>query len=179
MLSSTLFLVAINDILRKLGSGVDGSLFADDLAIYITTRNQRVATRTLQVVTNKLDAWVTKRGLTFSSNKTVSMIFRKRNEKPIKIILRNEIIPLKKSTHFLGMTLDIRLNWEQHINKLRAKVRSALNTIKVVAEMKWGGDLKDPKNPYSAICRTKIDYGCQIYNAASAGILKELDHIHR
>ena len=35
VLSLTLFLVAINGIL-ELGNGVDGSLFVDDLAIYIT-----------------------------------------------------------------------------------------------------------------------------------------------
>ena len=34
VLSMTLFLVGINDILKKLGNGVDESLFADDLAIY-------------------------------------------------------------------------------------------------------------------------------------------------
>ena len=44
----TLFLIAINDILKELGNGVDGSLFANDLAIYISTRNLRVATRALQ-----------------------------------------------------------------------------------------------------------------------------------
>ena len=38
--SLTLFLVVINGIFGKLGNGVDGSLFADDLGIYITTRNQ-------------------------------------------------------------------------------------------------------------------------------------------
>ena len=42
VLSVTLFLVAINDILNELRNGVDGSLFADDLAIYTTTRNMRV-----------------------------------------------------------------------------------------------------------------------------------------
>ena len=50
VLSVTLFLVAINGILGELGNGVDGSLFADDLAIYITTRNQRVAARAFQEV---------------------------------------------------------------------------------------------------------------------------------
>ena len=48
VLSVTIFLVAINGILGELGNGVDWSLFADDLTIYITTRNQRVATRALQ-----------------------------------------------------------------------------------------------------------------------------------
>ena len=52
VLSITFFLVAINGILEELGNGIDGSLFADDLAIYITTRNQRVATRALKGLTN-------------------------------------------------------------------------------------------------------------------------------
>ena len=75
--------MAINGILGELGNGVDGSLFADDLAIYITTRNQRVATRALQGVTNKLDAWAAGKGLTFSSSKTVCMFLER--EKKVQI----------------------------------------------------------------------------------------------
>ena len=60
-------------------------------------------------------------------------------------MLRNEIIPSKESTQFLWMTLDNRLNWEEQINKLRAKVKRALNTIKVVAGKKRGGDRKTVK----------------------------------
>ena len=51
-----LFLVAINGIMGELGNGVDESLFADDLVIYITARNQRVAYNLLLGVTSKLDA---------------------------------------------------------------------------------------------------------------------------
>ena len=77
MLSVTLFLVVIDDILKELGNRMDGSLFADDLAIHITTRNQRVTARALYVVTNKLDAWASQRGWTFPHPiKTVSKIFR-------------------------------------------------------------------------------------------------------
>ena len=34
------------------------------------------------------------------------------------------------------MTPDSRLNWEEHINKLTAKAKRALNTIRVVAGRK-------------------------------------------
>ena len=36
--------------------------------------------RVLKGVTKKIDAWAAERGLTFFPNKTVSIIFRKRNE---------------------------------------------------------------------------------------------------
>ena len=45
----------INTIFGELGNGKNGSLLADTLAMYIKTRNQRVSTKILQVVTNKLD----------------------------------------------------------------------------------------------------------------------------
>ena len=56
----------MNGILGELGNGVDGSLFAGDLAVYITIRNQRVATRVLKGMTNKLEECAAKRGLNFS-----------------------------------------------------------------------------------------------------------------
>ena len=65
--------MAINDILRELGNGVNGSLFTNDLAIYIITRHQRVAIIILQTTTNKTDAYATQSYLSFSPNKTVTM----------------------------------------------------------------------------------------------------------
>ena len=84
VLSVLFFLVAINDILIKLGNGVDISLFVDDLALYITIRNQRVAVRALQRVTNKFEVWAAEKRLTFSTSKTVNMVFRKRRKRSRK-----------------------------------------------------------------------------------------------
>ena len=54
----------------------------------------------------------------------------------------NQIIPYKESTQPLGVTLDSRLNWEEHIKKLRDKAKRELNSIRVVEEKKWGRDRK-------------------------------------
>ena len=40
------------------------------------------------------------------------------------------------------MTLDSRLNWKEHVNKLRVNAKRAINTIKAVGGKKWGGDRK-------------------------------------
>ena len=106
LLIVTLFLVVINIMLGELGNGVDEPLVVDDLVIYITARYRRVAARALHGVTNKLDAWAAERSLTFSPNKTVSVIFRKKNEESLETKLRNKIIPSKENTQFLGMTTE-------------------------------------------------------------------------
>ena len=58
-------------------------------------------------------------------------------------MLRNEIIPSKKSSQNFGMTLDNRLKLEEYINKLSAIAKRALNTIKVVAERN-GEEIRKP-----------------------------------
>ena len=60
---------------------MEGSLIADDPAIHTSIRNQTVATRALQEVTNMLDTWTVERELTFSPSKAVNIIFKKRREK--------------------------------------------------------------------------------------------------
>ena len=57
VLSITIFLVVIKGILEELGYGMEASFFAEDLEIYILTRNQRVASRALQEVT-KTKSWM-------------------------------------------------------------------------------------------------------------------------
>ena len=86
----------------------------------------------------------------------------------MKITLRKKIKLNKKCTQFLEMTLDSRLNGEEHVDRVRAKTKRALNT-KVVAGINWG----TLKILYSAVCRSKMDYGCQQYSAASPWKLKK------
>ena len=142
---TTLFLLTINSILVELRNEVEISLFTNNQAIYITTRIQKVKTRTLQGVINNLDAWAEQRGLSFFTSKTVNMIHKKRekiNKKIMKITLRNQIIPYEENTQFLRKTRDSRLNWVEHIDRVRAKAKRKTNTIKLVAGKKQGGEYK-------------------------------------
>ena len=105
-----------------------------------------MATRALQGVTNKLNTSAVDRSLTFSTRKSVNMIFKKKNEEPIKI--RSQIIPYKESTQFLGMTLNNTLYWEEHIDEVRAKAKKARNFIKKVTT-KSGEEIKKPQKNYT------------------------------
>ena len=63
VLSVNLFNVGINGILDELPSNVQGSLYADDLMIYTTTKTTRTATRTIQQGIDKVNQWLQKTGL--------------------------------------------------------------------------------------------------------------------
>ena len=68
VLDIILFLFAINGILGRIGIGVELSVSTCPGNINYN-KNQRVASRALQGVTNKLDAWTAERGVTFPLTK--------------------------------------------------------------------------------------------------------------
>ena len=61
---------------------------------------------------------------------------------------------------------------------LKAQCKEALNLIRVVAHLQWGGDRDTLLMLYRAIVRSKLDYGCIVYGTASNANLRQLDSIH-
>ena len=60
----------------------------------------------------------------------------------------------------------------------KAQCKDALNLIRVVAHLKWGGDRDTLLMLYRAIVHSKLDYGCIVYASASNTDLRQLDSIH-
>ena len=61
---------------------------------------------------------------------------------------------------------------------LKTQCKEALNLIRVVAHLKWGGDRDTLLMLYRAIVRSKLDYGCIVYGTASNTNLRQLDSVH-
>ena len=53
------------------------------------------------------------------------------------------------------MILSSRLNYKEHIDRVRVKSKKAINTIKVVPRKNWRGGQRTIKGLYSAIFRSK------------------------
>ena len=87
-------------------------------------------------------------------------------------------LPVEESTKFLGLWWDSYLSFKKHISVLKTQCKEALNLIRVVAHLKWGGDRDTLLMLYRAIVRSKFDYGCIVYGTASNTNLRQLDSIH-
>ena len=183
VLSATLFNVAINSILDKLPPGTRGSLYADDLVVYHVSKRIQTSARILQRAIKNLEDWASKSGLKFSSAKSEVVHFwrniiggKTRDYYPLK--LYGEDIPRRESVKFLGLTLDRGLNWVPYIETLKAETMRSLNILRVVSKVNYGADRKTLLRLYWAICKSKLDYGSQMYSSASPNALKKLDSVH-
>ncbi|XP_076620013.1 uncharacterized protein LOC143341179 [Colletes latitarsis] len=179
VLSVSLFLIAINDILDNIPIPVKGLLFADDLTLLCKGRNLHTIQIQLQEALDKLQKWSLSTGFKFSSTKSKTITFsRKKQYSNIKLTLDNLTIKETSSIKILGLTFDSQLTWTPHINKLKTDCYHRLNILRTIAAKNWGADLKTLLLTYKTIVRSKMDYGSIIYNSANNNILKKLDPVH-
>jgi hypothetical protein len=93
----------------------------------------------------------------------------KLNGTPIKIV---------KEYTFLGVIFDSKLSLVPHIKLLKTKCAKALDILKVVSNTQWGADKKVLLQLYRYLVRSKLDYGCMVYESAGKSYLHVLDAIH-
>lgn len=178
VLSPLLFILALNSIPSLLKYPVHHTLFADDLAIFVRGNDQQHIQQQLQISINRLTKWGETTGLKFSAEKTKIINFtRKRKETPVALNMYEAALPQVQECRFLGLIMDRRLKWTQHITELKQKCQTRLNLLKVLNGSSWGSDRKCLLRLYASHIRSILDYGCAAYSTACSTGLKQLDTI--
>ena len=181
ILSTTLFNVKLNGIVKAILPGVECSLYVDDFVIVFRSSSIPTIERTLQLCINSIIEWTIKNGFTISANKTVAMHFcqkKKGNYDPV-LKLGESTIEFVKENKFLGLIWDTKLTFKPHIQYLRKKCFKVLNIIKVLSHQEWGADTNTLLKLYQSLVRSKVDYGSIVYrNADEKSVLKSLEVIH-
>ena len=181
VLSPILFNVLINTLYDKLvGHPIDLTQFADDSAIWKTTKNVPAAIKILQETLNAIMEWADAWGFKLSGQKTVCVAFNcaklpSANVK--KLFIGNQVINFSACAKFLGMIFDHKLNWVKHIDDLVSRCNKDLNLMRYLSGTSYGADKSTLIKLYTALIRRKIDYGCQAYNSASKNQLKRVERI--
>ena len=101
---------------------------------------------------------------------------RKKGEEP-RLTLHGIRVQVRESTHDLGLKIDKRLNWKDHVDHLRAKCTSSVNLIKHVSHLSWAADRKTLQQLCTTLVQSKLDYGAQVYGASKFNVLKRLEPI--
>ena len=85
---------------------------------------------------------------------------RSRAQRPPTLSIRNTLLPVDESTKFLRLWWDSHLSFKKHISVLKTHCKEALNLIRMVAHLKWGGYRATLLMLYRPIVPSKLDYGC-------------------
>ena len=155
VLSCTLFSLAINGILGIVPNGIEAQLYVDDLLIYCSGTYVQGMERRLQSAVNKVKAWATSHGFTFSTQKTNCIHFhrKRKHQPPLKLTLNNRIIVNRESIKYLGMTIDRKMEWKNHILDVKVECMRRLDLLKVLSHTTWGSDRTTLLRIYRAVIR--------------------------
>lgn len=125
VLGPLLFNLYINDLPKHLAHPV--SLFADDSTITIPCNNKDEYKSEINNSIESVIKWLDNNNLKINLNKTNIIHFGQRtsDKSDIKIQFNNKIVDEVSSTKYLGLIIDKKLNWKDHIELLVKKVNTA------------------------------------------------------
>jgi hypothetical protein len=111
-----LFVLFINDV-GKILADCSYTLFADDLAIYVSSKNVVQAVSKISDILCRFDNWCSVNGLSVNYAKTKYMVIRKPQTKiPIvpKVFVREKELEYVSSFKYLGVHLDELFSFRDH-----------------------------------------------------------------
>ena len=124
-LGPLLFNIFCNDIYTYIRS-CKLILFADDTTLHESHRNMNYLTHMVQEDIKNLDSWFKANKLSLNTQKSVVMMFLPRttdeNLKHPIIKIDTVSLPVVSQTKFLGITIDNKLSWKEHINNIIRKI---------------------------------------------------------
>ena len=187
ILSPILFNILTHDLTDIATSDVTIVQYADDICMWkivnlkrsTNKRNINFIREQFQRNLDALENYMTTNGLTISTEKTNLILFNAGENAPNLpyFTLYNQILEYKQSIKFLGLTFTSKLSWSTHINIILEKARKNLNLIKILTKLPWGMDPQTLVHITTAIIRSSITYGQEIYFSAPKSSLKKLQSI--
>ena len=166
ILGPLLFLIYINDLSD--GLNCNPKLFADDTSLFSTVYNINEATNTLNNDLNKITEWAHQWKMSFNpdiSKQAHQVVFSRKRSLVSHPSLTFNNIPVAQtsSERHLGMHLDKKLNFEEHLNKVETKVNKSDGIIRKLQNVLPRSALL---TVYKSFIRPLLDYGDIIYDKA-------------
>jgi len=135
VLGPLLFTLYINDIVGS--SGLESVLFADDAALIAAEHTLKKLQKIINTETPKLFDWLCSSKLTLNYTKTKYMLFGLDNIKAknkfkkvkFKININKNAISRVNEFKYLGVIIDEKLSWKNHISYIQSKLAKVSGII--------------------------------------------------
>ena len=159
-----LFIIYMNDLPDCLHNA-KGILFADDTTLYESSYNINELYISMNHDLAILSDWFQSNKLSLNLKKTNYMLFTKASalSELNHLKVGNEIIEKKSCVKFLGIHIDEKLTWTDHIKVVRSKLASAIysiNRIKSLIPSRYKRTL------YFTLAYPYLAYGIPIWGSA-------------
>ena len=164
ILGPLLFLIYINDLSDDLST--NAKLFADDTSLFSVVRDINTSATHLNNDLRKISNWAFQWKMSFNpdpSKQAQEVIFSRKLQKIShpSIYFNNNPIEQVSSQKHLGMILDTKLNFQEHIKNILTKVNKTIGLLRKLQNILPRGSLL---TIFKSFVRPHLDYGDVIYD---------------
>ena len=152
--------------------------FADDTGFLCTDKELDVARMKLLECLRQYEEWASKWRLKISAPKSKIITFTLRRESPqTPMFINNEQIPEVASVKYLGLTIDKKLNFREHIEKKIKHVNITISKMDWLVGRKSKLSIENKLIIYKTIILPLLGYCCVIWGAASNTNIKKVQTV--
>ena len=173
ILGPLLFLLYINDIAHS-SSILSFYLFADDTAIFLSKKYLNELEDTINIELVKVSQWLIANKLSLNLKKSNAILFRTKNDSNTpKINLKLNGVPIAEvpSAKYLGLILDQKLSYEEHIKHVDSKL---IKGNVILAKVRHFVPVNILTNSYNAHIQPHIDYGLNLWGYAAQTFIDKI-----
>ena len=180
ILGPLLFLLYINDI-ASVSNIISSILFADYTTLFCSSKHLQELTAIVNNELGNIMQWLNANKLSVNIDKTNSMLFRPKGKNEIcpSIPICGTNIIVVDSAKFLGIVIDNRLNWVEHVKCISRKIAKGIG---IIIKARKSFESETLLNLYNALIFPYISYGIQVWGTAVAlhlhilHVLQKKDH---
>ena len=173
-LGPLLFLIYIND-LGKIAQDCEIILFADDTNIFIKSKSLCVTYERANAILQKILDYMTCNKLHINLEKSCYMHFSKgknevevvnsdNTEKLYKLKINQHELPKVSHTKFLGVIIDDKLSWSDHIKALTKKLSCCIGSLNQIID---SIPERLHKDLYHTLFESYLTYGISVWGGTS------------
>ena len=133
VLGPLVFILYVNDFREKMGDEIEVLQFADDTSIICHSKTESNLLSKAEIVFRLTDQYMRQNQLTLNRDKTEIIIFKNDNNSHItEILYDSNKIKIKDCCRYLGIMIDRNLQFHAQLNKMLAKMATAIRSIYLV-----------------------------------------------
>ncbi|KAJ8967288.1 hypothetical protein NQ314_002961 [Rhamnusium bicolor] len=144
--------------------GVHVQPYADDQVVVLSGRSVRALENEWRRVWNDCKEWAQENKLGYNVAKTEVMFIPARGEiREPMIDVDGERMRMDSSVKYLGVYVDRKLAWLEHVKKARARVQDLGSKFFALGRRKWGGSKRVLKTIYERVVCPMVLYGAEVW----------------
>ncbi|KAL1446859.1 hypothetical protein WDU94_012222 [Cyamophila willieti] len=142
--------------------------FADDTAFLTIGHTTAEAASELNRTLSKFEKWTIQWRIKLNETKSVHVDFTYRNQPYVPVYINNQVIPFSNQAKYLGMTLDAKLKWKEHVKKKRQQLDLKYNQMRWLMGRSSPLPIENKILLYNMVLKPIWTYGICLYGVTSA-----------